>query len=323
MRYRIAPLFCRPWTLNGITPRLIESHYENNYGDALNRLNAITKELDANDFATISVHAISRLKQEQIAALNSTLLHELYFASLGGDGRKVPEPLANVLARDFRSVDDWRREFIGLANALATGNGWVLLTWVPRDNQLINQTISDGTQAIAGGIPILALDMYEHAYQIDFGTNASAYVAAFMRNIDWNAVEGRYEDAITTKPPRPLVQRQFGDLPSMTVDEVKMMLDQGVPLQVIDTRPRHYSTRAQDIMEGATWRDPERVEEWIGELSKNVPVVTFCVYGFHIGCETAITLRKAGFDARYMAGGHYAWKAAKGPIKLFDPGALS
>jgi Fe-Mn family superoxide dismutase len=109
----------------------------------------------------------------------------------------------------------------------------------------------------------------------------------------------------------------------MTVDEVKMMLDQGVPLQVIDTRPRHYSTRAQDIMEGATWRDPERVEEWIGELSKNVPVVTFCVYGFHIGCETAITLRKAGFDARYMAGGHYAWKAAKGPIKLFDPGALS
>jgi Fe-Mn family superoxide dismutase len=204
MRYRIAPLFCRPWTLNGITPRLIESHYENNYGDALNRLNAITKELDANDFATISVHAISRLKQEQIAALNSTLLHELYFASLGGDGRKVPEPLANVLARDFRSIDEWRREFIALANALATGNGWVLLTWVPRDNQLINQTISDGTQAIAGGIPILALDMYEHAYQIDFGTNASAYVAAFMRNIDWSAVEGRYEDAITTKPPRPL-----------------------------------------------------------------------------------------------------------------------
>jgi Fe-Mn family superoxide dismutase len=323
MRYRIAPLFCRPWTLNGITPRLIESHYENNYGEALNRLNAITKELDANDFATTSVHATSRLKQEQIAALNSTLLHELYFASLGGDGRKVPEPLANVLARDFRSIDEWRREFIALANALATGNGWVLLTWVPRDNQLINQTISDGTQAIAGGIPILALDMYEHAYQIDFGTNASAYVAAFMRNIDWSAVEGRYEDAITTKPPRPLVQRQFGDLPSMTVDEVKMMLDQGVPLQVIDTRPRHYSTRAQDIMEGATWRDPERVEEWIGELSKNVPVVTFCVYGFHIGCETAITLRKAGFDARYMAGGHYAWKAAKGPIKLFDPGALS
>jgi Fe-Mn family superoxide dismutase len=71
-------------------------------------------------------------------------------------------------------------------------------------------------------------------------------------------------------------------------------------------------------MDGAVWRDPERVDEWIGELSRTDPVVTFCVYGFHVGCETAETLRKAGFDARYMAGGHYAWKAIKGPIALLN-----
>jgi Fe-Mn family superoxide dismutase len=258
-----------------------------------------------------------------MAALNSTLLHELYFASLGGDGRAVPEAMASTLIRDFGSVDRWRREFTALANALATGAGWALLTWLPRDQRLINQSVSDASQGLAGGIPILALDMYEHAYQIDFGTNAPAYVAAFMRNIDWGAVVGRYEDAVAVKPPRPLEQKQFGDLPAITVDEVKTMLEQGVPVQVIDTRPRHYSTRAQDIMEGATWRDPERVDEWIGELSKNAPVVTFCVYGFHIGCETAATLRKAGFDARYMAGGHYAWKAIKAPMKLFEPQALA
>ena len=58
--------------------------------------------------------------------------------------------------------------------------------------------------------------------------------------------------------------------------------------------------------------------DWIGELSKTEPVVTFCVYGFHIGCETAVTLRKAGFDARYMSGGHFAWKAINGPVKLFE-----
>ena len=79
-----------------------------------------------------------------------------------------------------------------------------------------------------------------------------------------------------------------------------------------------YSSKSQDMMEGAVWRDPERVDEWIGELSKTEPVVTFCVYGFHIGCETAATLRKAGFDARYMSGGHYAWKAIKGPVKFFE-----
>jgi superoxide dismutase, Fe-Mn family len=323
MRYHIAPLFCRPWTLNGITPRLIESHYENNYGGALHRLNAVAEELAGLDPATTPAHVVSRLKQEEMAALNSTLLHELYFASLGGDGRAVPEAMASALIRDFGSVDRWRREFTALANALATGAGWVLLTWLPRDQRLINQSVSDASQGLAGGIPILALDMYEHAYQIDFGTNAPAYVAAFMRNIDWGAVVGRHEDAVAVKPPRPLEQKQFGDLPAVTVDEVKTMLEQGVPVQVIDTRPRHYSTRAQDIMEGATWRDPERVDEWIGELSKNAPVVTFCVYGFHVGCETAVTLRKAGFDARYMAGGHYAWKAIKAPVKLFEPEALA
>jgi superoxide dismutase, Fe-Mn family len=323
MRYQIAPLFVRPWTINGMTPRLIESHYENNYGGAFVRLNAIADELAALDPQTTPAHVISRLKQEEMAALNSTLLHELYFASLGGDGRAVPETMASAIARDFGSVDRWRQEFIALGNALAAGSGWVLLTWIPRGGRLINQSVSDTGQGVAGGIPILALDMYEHAYQIDFGTNAVAYVATFMRNIDWAAVQGRYEDAIEVKPPRPLVQKQFGDLPSITIDEVKAMLQAGEEVQVIDARPRHYTSRAQDIVEGAVWRDPERVDEWMGELAKEKPVVTLCVYGFHIGCETAAKLRKAGFDARFMAGGHFAWKAAQGPVKPFDPAALS
>lgn len=316
MRYQIAPLFCRPWTLNGMSARLIESHYENNYGSALNRLNALTEELEAIDPSTIPAHVFSRLKREESAALNSTLLHELYFASLGGDGRVVPDALAEALVRDFGSVDRWRREFIALATGLADDAGWALLTYVPRDGRLINQNASDHRQSIAGGIPILALDMYEHAYHLDFGANATAYIASFMRNIEWNAVQGRYDDAIKVEPPRPLVQKQFADVPAISVEEVTAMLKAGTPVQIIDARPRHYTTKSPDIMEGAVWRDPERLDEWIGELSKTEPVVTFCVYGFHIGCETAITLRKAGFDARYIAGGHFAWKAIKGPVTL-------
>jgi Fe-Mn family superoxide dismutase len=303
--------------LNGITPRLIESHYEHNYGGAVARLNAIAVELETLDPGATPPETISRLKRDELTALNSTLLHELYFASLGGDGRTLPEILASAIARDFGSVDRWRQEYVALATALAGSAGWVLLTYVPRSSRLINQTASDHGENIAGGIPILALDMYEHAYQLEFGANAAAYIAAFMRNIDWNAVQGRFEDATKVVPPRPLEQKQFAELPSITAEEIKAMLDAGTPVQIIDTRPRHYSTRAQDMMEGAIWRDPERVDEWIGELSKEKPVVTFCVYGFHIGCETAATLRKAGFDARYMAGGHYAWKAIKGPVKLF------
>ena len=113
MQYQIAPLFCRPWTLNGIPPRLIESHYEHNYGGALRRLNAITEELESLDAGTATPDVISRLKRDQITELNSTLLHELYFASLGGDGRAVPETIAGALARDFGSVDRWRQALAG------------------------------------------------------------------------------------------------------------------------------------------------------------------------------------------------------------------
>ncbi|HEY6981888.1 Fe-Mn family superoxide dismutase [Reyranella sp.] len=317
-QFRLAPLYCRPWTLNGMTPRLIESHYEANYGTALRRLNALTKEIESLDSTAALPGSLNRLKRDQALLLNSTLLHELYFASLGGDGRTVPEPLATAMIRDFGSVDRWRQEFVALAQGLAGGSGWVILTYVPRDGALINQIGTDHTQSVAGGVPILALDMYEHAYHIDFGPNAQAYIATFMRNIDWNAVLGRYEDAIKVLPPRPLIQREFADVPAISPEEVKAMLETGQDLQIIDTRPRHYTTKSTEIMEGAVWRDPERLDDWISELSKEKPVVTYCVYGFHIGCQTATALRQAGFDARYMAGGHYAWKAIGGKVRLFE-----
>src|SRR5713226_829179 len=241
MRYHLAPLYCRPWTLNGISPRLIGSHYENNYGAALNRLNAISEEIEQLGLGKTADQTLARLKRDEIAALNSTLLHELYFASLGGDGRVLPDAVANAIAKDFGSVDRWRQEFVGIANGLAGGSGWVLLTYVPRDGRLINQIASDHDPSIAGGVPILALDMYEHAYHLEFGANATAYIAAFMRNIDWQAVLGRYEDAIKVAPPRRLEQKQFADVPSITLDEVKAMVAAGTPLQIIDTRPKHYS----------------------------------------------------------------------------------
>jgi Fe-Mn family superoxide dismutase len=312
MRYELKQIYCRPWLLNGLSLKLMESHYENNYGGALRRLNAIAQQLEALDFSKAPPNVINGLKREELIALNSTLLHELYFASLGGEG-KPTRPMAEALAADFGSVDRWRDEFLAMARALGGGSGWVVLVYVPRDRRLINQYASDHSQSIASGVPILAIDMYEHAYHIDFGANAKAYIDAFMRNVDWSAVEGRYEDAKTVAPPRPLVQAEFGDLPGVGVEQVKAMLDSGQPVQVIDARPRHYLSRQGDIMVGATWRDPDRVQDWVGELSKSDPVVTFCAYGFHVGCKTAIALREAGFDAKYMTSGHSGWKAIGGP----------
>ena len=314
MRYTLEPIHCRPWTLNALSFKLIESHYENNYGGALRRLNAITEKLESLDFAKTPGYVINGLKREELVALNSTLLHELYFACLGGEGR-VTDSMAAALTRDFGSVFRWKDEFVAMGNALGGGSGWVVLTYLPRDRRLINQYASDHSQSIPGGVPILALDMYEHAYHMDFGANVKAYVDTYMRNLDWAAVQARYEDAEKVGPPRPLVQPEFGDLPGVGVEEVKAMIDGGKAVQIIDARPRHFVSRQLDIMEGAVWRDPERVKDWAGELSKSDPVVVFCAYGFHIGCKTAIALRDAGFDAKFMAGGHSAWKAIGGATK--------
>lgn len=94
------------------------------------------------------------------------------------------------------------------------------------------------------------------------------------------------------------------------------MLANGQPVQVIDVRPRHYLSRQQDIAEGIPWRDPDRLQEWMSDLSKSEPVVVYCAYGFHVGCNTAVKLREAGFDAKYMNSGHSGWKAIGGPVLL-------
>src|SRR3954469_18426322 len=121
MRYQIKPIHCRPWTLSYLSVKLIESHYENNYGGALRRLNAITEQLESLDFEKTPAHLLNGLKREQLVALNSTLLHELYFASMGGDGQPT-KPMSDILARDFGSLDRWRAEFRAMGYALGGGS---------------------------------------------------------------------------------------------------------------------------------------------------------------------------------------------------------
>ena len=315
MRYTLKQIGCRPWTLNGFSLKLMESHYENNYGGAVRRLNAITQQLEQLDFATAPGYVVNGLKREELVAMNSMVLHELYFASMGGDGQPI-QAMVEILVRDFGSLDRWRSEFRAMGYALAGGSGWVVLTYVPREGRLVNQYASEHSQAIANGVPILALDMYEHAYHIDFGANAKAYVDTFMRNVDWPALFQRYQDASSVQPPRALEQPEFGDIPGVDVEEVKAMMAAGQKVKVIDVRPRHFVSRQQEIADGIEWRDPEQIQKWMGELSKAEPVVVYCAYGFHIGCKTAIALRDAGFDARYMKGGHSAWKAIGAPTKM-------
>lgn len=189
--YEMKPLGCIPARLNGLSEPLIVSHYENNYGGAVKRLNAIAAQLDALDFATAPVFVVNGLKREELIASNSMILHELYFDGLGSRGEPAKE-LKRLLARDFGSFERWQSRFSAMGKALGGGSGWVLLTYSRRDKKLVNQWAADHTCCLAGASPILALDMYEHSYHMDYGAKAAAYVDAYMENINWENVSGLY-----------------------------------------------------------------------------------------------------------------------------------
>jgi Fe-Mn family superoxide dismutase len=314
MYQEINPLPVRPWTLNGLSERLIVSHYENNYGGAVRALNAVRSELAALD-AGAPGYRLRALKREELIATGSVALHELYFGNLGGEGNKIPAQVRTMLEEHFGSLAAWRRDFVGAAQSLAGGSGWVLLTYSRRQKRLWNQIASDHSQAAVDAAPVLALDMYEHAYHLDFGANATAYIDAFMRNVDWAAVTERMI-AVRGDRALPLEDPSDKSLPSLSIEELSAQLAKGERVQVVDARPRHHISRTVDLMEGATWHDPDRVEEWIGELSPDQPVAVYCAYGFHVGCNVTKALRDHGFDARYIRGGVSAWYAAGGARAL-------
>jgi superoxide dismutase, Fe-Mn family len=199
MSYAIKPLSCDPARIKGMSERLIVSHYETNYGGAVKRLNLIDEQLAALDFANASGFLINGLKREQLIAMNSMILHKLFFDGLGDQSEPAPT-LRDAIARDFGSFDRWRSEFVAMGKALGGGSGWVLLSWSPRDRKLVNQWASDHCHTLAGGTPILALDMYEHSYHMDFGAKAASYVDTFMEAIRWENADHRFKEFINERP---------------------------------------------------------------------------------------------------------------------------
>jgi len=192
MPHQMKPLTCDPARINGMSERLILSHYENNYGGAVKRLNLIDEKLAELDYEAAPGFLINGLKREQLVAMNSMVLHELFFDGLGDQSEPGPL-LRDALARDFGSFERWRSEFIAMGKALGGGSGWVLLCWSHRHRKLVNQWASDHCHSLAGGTPILALDMYEHSYHIDFGAKAASYVDTFMNVVRWSNTDRLYE----------------------------------------------------------------------------------------------------------------------------------
>ena len=300
------PLRCNPASLNGLSAKLVTSHHENNYGGAVKRLNAIRAELATFDWTNVPGFKLGALKREELIAANSAFLHELYFDCLGASSLK-PGGLSVAFARDFGSFEAWHVEFAAIGKSLRGGSGWVLCSWSIREHRLVNHWSADHAHLMAGTLPILALDMYEHSYHMDYGANAEAYVDAFMRNVDWDKANARYAHGIAQVTHH------------LSVPSAELLADKD-GFHVIDVRRAGAYQSAQDCLPGATWRDPEKVAQWSDALPSGNPVLVYCVYGHEVGQSTAAILRARGIDARFLVGGIHDWKASGLPLQAKGAG---
>jgi len=187
------PLTFDPTQLDGLSEKLINSHWQNNYGGSVTALNVVKQRLDdalADD--AFPPYLYNDMKREHLLRTGSVVLHEYYFANIGETGSRDSE-LDAALTSAFGSTAGWEREFRRIGAGLGGGSGWVMLAWNTHTKTLENYWMSDHMHAPATALPLLVMDMYEHSYQMDYGAAAVQYIDAFMRNINWAEVRQRMD----------------------------------------------------------------------------------------------------------------------------------
>jgi superoxide dismutase, Fe-Mn family len=318
------PLLFKPHRLNGLSDKLLISHYENNYGGALRRLNAIEARIGALDWSAAPVFDINGVKREELIAAGSVILHEIYFDALGGDGGDPPAGLglAEALERDFGSVAAWMSEFTAMAKAQAGGSGWTTLAWSDRLGRLTNQWAADHAHALASSSPILALDMYEHAYHLDFGARAAAYVGVVMGNLHWERIAARFRRARHNETGDLALFTPFGapqDVEHViSAEELRATLEREPPPVILDVCLNDDLARRTDMLPGAAIHNPDAIDRWAETLPHDKPVVVYCFFGFQISGDAVADLRRRGYDARALKGGIGAWHAIGGRTVPLD-----
>jgi superoxide dismutase, Fe-Mn family len=185
------PLPFNSASLNGLSQKLIDSHWSNNYGGSVRALNETKRRLaDALTDRDLPPYVYNDLKREHLMRTGSVVLHELYFDNLGGNGR-ADDTARSWIASGFGEFDRWETEFRRIANGLGGGSGWVILGFNRQFGTVENYWMADHMHSPAMTVPLLVMDMYEHSYHMDFGAAAGQYIDAFFNNINWEAVLAR------------------------------------------------------------------------------------------------------------------------------------
>jgi Fe-Mn family superoxide dismutase len=188
--HKVKPLPFAYNALDGISEQQLKYHHDTHYIAYVNNRNKIEEQLDEmrkkGDFPNIR-----GLKLNESHNASGMILHEVYWNTLGGKGGEPQGKLAEKMKQDFGSIENWKKEFMAIAN---TARGWVLLCFDLSDNRLHNYSVDFHDQgAVWGTVPIMALDLWEHAHYTDYGPNKAKYFEAFFRNINWEKISENFE----------------------------------------------------------------------------------------------------------------------------------
>jgi Fe-Mn family superoxide dismutase len=191
--HKVEPLSFDPAKLNGLSERMMRSHHENNYAGAVKNLNRAEQELAAINKDT-PPFVVAALRERELTFRGSKLLHEQYFGNLGGDGRR-DGTIEQALSQAYGTSARWEEHFRFTGSGLGGGSGWVVLGYELDTGALRTISLANHAQSLSLFAPLLVMDMYEHAYQMDFGAAAAKYIDAFFANVKWEAVDRRLQTA--------------------------------------------------------------------------------------------------------------------------------
>lgn len=198
--------------INRSTPEMLEAHYEDVYGGAVRRLNEIEKLIATNP-------GDAELREQHLAIAYAISLHEVHFGSIAEHGgKKLADPvLQKAIIASFGSITNWQSEF-SLIAAQGTG-GWVVLAWSERLGRLMNMRTTENTRALSEVQSILAINLDQVIYAVDFGSNRNAYVATFIENLHWERIADRFHQKLgEDREPQE-------DVHQISVAELKERLD--------------------------------------------------------------------------------------------------
>ena len=180
-------------SLVGLSERMIASHHANNYGAAVKGLNRVEQEL-ARITAETPPFVVAALRDRELTFRNSKTLHEAYFGNLGGDGRRSGA-IDSLVGEAYGTAGRWEEQFRATALGLGGGSGWAILGFELETGAIRTFSSANHKEVLAAAVPLLVLDMYEHAYQMDFGAGVARYIDAFFSNVKWDEVNRRFERA--------------------------------------------------------------------------------------------------------------------------------